>query len=85
MHQLGEMLIQRGLVSADDYASAAATRRDNPGDVLPALLRMGAVSEDDLLDFLNERFRLPVLAPELRPGSSSRDDCRDRRASALVR
>jgi general secretion pathway protein E len=68
MHQLGEILIQRGLVSAEDYASAAATRRDNPGDVLPALLRMGAVSEDDLIEFLSERFRLPVLAPEVRPG-----------------
>ena len=67
MHQLGEILIQRGLVSAEDYASAAATRRDNPGEVLPALLRMGAVSEDDLLDFLSERFRLPLLAPEFRP------------------
>lgn len=67
MHQLGEMLIQRGLVSAEDYASAAATRRDQPGDVLPALLRMGAVSEDDLLDFLSERFHLQLLASELRP------------------
>lgn len=67
MHQLGEILIQRGLVSPDDYASALATRRDNPGEVLPALLRMGAISEDELIDFLSERFQLPVLAPEDRP------------------
>lgn len=67
MHQLGEMLIERGLVSPEDYAAALATRRDAPGEVLPALLRMGAVSEDDLLDFLSARFQLPLLALEARP------------------
>lgn len=67
MHQLGEILIQRGLVSPEDYASALATRRDNPGEVLPALLRMGALSEDDLLEFLSAQFHMPVLTPEARP------------------
>lgn len=67
MHQLGEILIQRGLVSPEDYASALAARRDNPGDVLPALLRMGAVSEDELIDFLSAQFQMQVLAPEARP------------------
>lgn len=67
MHQLGEILIERGLVSAEDYAAALATRRDAPDEVLPALLRMGAVSEDDLLEFLGAQFNLPLLAPEARP------------------
>lgn len=67
MHQLGEILIERGLVSAEDYAAALATRRDTPGEVLPALLRMGAVSEDDLLDLLSAQFHLPLLAADARP------------------
>ncbi len=67
MHQLGEILIERGLVSSEDYASAVAARRDNQGDVLPSLLRMGAVSEDQLLDFLSGHFQIPLLELEARP------------------
>ncbi|MEQ1490085.1 MAG: ATPase, T2SS/T4P/T4SS family [Terricaulis sp.] len=67
MHQLGEMLIKRGLVSADDYASALAARREGVTDVLPSLVRMGAISEDQLIDFLSDQFAMQVLPPEGRP------------------
>lgn len=67
MHQLGEILIERGLVSSEDYAQALAARRDQSGDLLPALLRMGAVSEDQLLEFLSDQLSMPILAPEARP------------------
>ena len=71
MHQLGEILIKHGLVSAEDYTSALASRRDGAGDVLPALVRMGAVSEDQLIDFLSERFDMQVLAAEARPSADA--------------
>lgn len=67
MHQLGELLIERGLVSPEDYAAAIAARRDQVGDLLPSLLRVGAVSEDQLLEFLSDHIGLPILAPEHRP------------------
>lgn len=67
MHQLGEILIERGLVSAEDYAAALAARRDGAADVLPSLVRMGAVSEDQLIDFLSDQFAMEVLPPEARP------------------
>jgi general secretion pathway protein E len=67
MHQLGEILIERGLVSREDYASAMAARRDHEGDPLPSLLRVGAVSEDQVLEFLSDQIGMPILAPEFRP------------------
>lgn len=67
MHQLGEILVERGLVSPEDFASALAAKRETPSDVLPALLRMGAVSEGDLLDLLSETFGLPLLSVDARP------------------
>lgn len=71
MHQLGEILIERGLVSAEDYASALAARRDGVTDVLPSLIRMGAVSEDQLIDFLSDQFAMQVLPAEARPSVES--------------
>ncbi|OQW58961.1 MAG: hypothetical protein A4S17_11575 [Proteobacteria bacterium HN_bin10] len=67
MHQLGEILIERGLVSREDYASAMAARRDHEGDPLPSLLRVGAVSEDQVLEFLSDQIGMPILAAEFRP------------------
>lgn len=67
MQRLGELLIQRGLVTREDYASAAATRRDASADMLPALLRAGAVSEDSVLDALSKEIGLSVLPPDARP------------------
>jgi general secretion pathway protein E len=67
MHQLGELLVTRGLLSAQDYASARAAKRDNPTDVLPSLIRMGALSEAQLIGLLAEELHLSILAPESCP------------------
>ncbi len=61
MRRLGELLIERGLVSERDYAEAEAVRREAGGSVLATLLRMGAVSEDALLGVLSEQVGLPIL------------------------
>ena len=68
MRRLGEVLIERGLVSEHDYAEADAARRDAGVSVTATLLRMGALSEDTLLDVLSDLAGLPVLDPALTPG-----------------
>jgi general secretion pathway protein E len=65
MHQLGEILIARGLVTSD--AAAVAAKHDTTNEMLETLLRSGAISEDPLLDFLSDHFQLPVLAGEAAP------------------
>ena len=61
MRRLGELLIERGLVSDRDYAEAEAAHREAGGSVIAALLRMGAVSEDAVLALLSEQVGLPLL------------------------
>ncbi len=67
MRRLGELLIERGLVSDRDYAEANAVRQRAGGGVIAALLRMGAVSEDEILTVLSEQVGLPVLDPGAAP------------------
>lgn len=62
MHQLGEILVERGLAPAD--AVAIAAKQGEPHELFSTLMRIGAISEDALLDFLSDQFRLPVLPLE---------------------
>lgn len=64
-------MIQSGLVSAEDYASASALTKDQRGDVLPSLVRIGAISEDQVLEFLSAQLAMPILPPEMRPSITS--------------
>lgn len=66
MHQLGEILVERGLAPAD--AVAIAGKQGEPHELFSTLMRIGAISEDALLDFLSDQFRLPVLPLEGGPG-----------------
>ncbi|WP_135210593.1 GspE/PulE family protein [Vitreimonas flagellata] len=62
MHQLGEILVERGLAPAD--AVAIAAKQGEPHELFSTLMRIGVISEDALLDFLSDQFRLPVLPLE---------------------
>lgn len=66
MRRLGDLLIERGLVSEQDYAEAERARQAN-GGVLAALLRLGAISEEALLEALSDLVGLPILAPDAAP------------------
>lgn len=61
MRRLSEVLINCGLISPNDYAEAETLRREGGGSMTSALLRMGAVSEDDLLAVLSEHVGLPLF------------------------
>ncbi len=61
MSRLGQLLKDRGLITDQDYAAAEALRRDKGGAMGPTLVRMGAVSEDALLQVLSEQLGIPLL------------------------
>lgn len=62
--RLGEELIARGMISEADLANALALQRQNGGLLGLSLVRLGAVSEAQLLEVLSEQLDLPILAPE---------------------
>ena len=62
---LGELLIERGLVTAADVQRALDMQGRIGGRVGALLMRVGAVSEDSLLDVLGAQLELPLLGREL--------------------
>ena len=67
MSRLGQLLKERGLITDQDYAAAEALRRDKGGAMGPTLVRMGAVSEDALLQVLSEQLGIPLLSATAAP------------------
>lgn len=69
MRRVGELLVERGLVSQSDLDQAlAATQGEAVG---PALVRLGALSEADLIDALADALALPVLHPSALPSADA--------------
>ena len=62
--RLGEELIARGMIREADLANALALQRQNGGLLGLNLVRLGAVSEAQLLEVLSEQLDLPILLPE---------------------
>jgi general secretion pathway protein E len=58
---LGEMLLARGVVNTEDLEKGEAFRNRIGGRLGPILVRLGAVSEDNLLQVLTEVLRMPLL------------------------
>ena len=61
---LGELLIARGLVRASDIANALTFQAQNGNPLGLNLVRLGALSETQLLDVLSDQLGFQVLAPE---------------------
>lgn len=62
--KLGEALVYRGLIRPADIANALTLQAQNGGLFGLNLVRLGAVSEAQLLDVLSEELGLAILAPE---------------------
>jgi general secretion pathway protein E len=62
--RLGEELIARGMIREADLANALALQGQNGGLLGLNLVRLGAVSEAQLLEVLSDLLDLPVLAVE---------------------
>ncbi|RZA06282.1 MAG: GspE/PulE family protein [Moraxellaceae bacterium] len=57
---MGELLIERGLIQQDDIKKALQLQQSIGGRVGAGLVRMGAISEDALLDALSIQLEIPV-------------------------
>ena len=62
--RLGEVLVERGLVRPADIANALSLQGQNGGLIGLNLVRLGALSEAQLLEVLSEQLGLAVLLPE---------------------
>jgi len=62
--RIGEELVHRGLIREADIANALTLQRQNGGLLGMNLVRLGAVSETQLLEVLSDQLGLAVLAPE---------------------
>ena len=61
--RLGEMLVKRSLITAAQLEAAASHHRRHGGPFAAALVRLGVISEDDLMTCLHREYRLPVVDP----------------------
>ena len=77
---IGDMLISRGRVSAADLAQAERLQAEAGGLLGQALLRIGAVSEEDLLAAQSDLLGLPIMPSD---GVSLAPDDYTRAISAL--
>ena len=72
MATIEDLFLERGLVSARDLEEALLIRRQVGGSLESALIRLGAVSERDLLGLLSEISHIPLIEPDRLP---ARSDC----------
>lgn len=65
--RIGERLVERGLISERDLANGLGLQADVGGLIGLILVRLGALSEAQLLEALSEQLDIPVLLPEETP------------------
>ena len=69
---LAELLVEEGAVSAEDAARALQRQRDEGGTLDTALLELGLLGEEQLLDALARASDLPAAPPEAYAAADSR-------------
>jgi len=68
MRRVGEVLVEKGLISPRDWEAALAAQRQLAQPLGATLVRMGAVSEADWLAVMAEVGRVPILDSVSAPG-----------------
>jgi type IV pilus assembly protein PilB len=61
--RLGEMLVRRSVITAEQLMAAASEQRKNGGQFAVTLVKLGIVSEDDLTTYLHKEYKVPVIDP----------------------
>ncbi|WOR15365.1 ATPase, T2SS/T4P/T4SS family [Hyphomonas sp. FCG-A18] len=59
--RIGDLLVSRGLVEAKDIAQAVSAQAEIGGYIGETLIKIGAISEDDLVDVLAEQMQVEKL------------------------
>ncbi|WP_409019922.1 GspE/PulE family protein [Brevundimonas vesicularis] len=65
--RLGDVLVERGLIRPQDVSNALSLQAQNGALIGLNLVRLGALSETQLLEVLSEQLGLPILLPEHAP------------------
>lgn len=74
VRRLGELLVDQGLVRPADVSNALALQAQNGGLLGLNLVRLGALSETQLLEVLSDQLSLGVLASEDAPAPAQVSD-----------
>ncbi len=61
--RLGELLVRRSLITAEQLAAAGAYQKRHGGQFAATLVKLGFVTDDDLTSYLHKEYRLPVIDP----------------------
>jgi type IV pilus assembly protein PilB len=61
--RLGDLLHKRGDLSAEQLAHALEQQREHSGALATHLVKLGYISEETLLSYLEREYRLPVVDP----------------------
>jgi type IV pilus assembly protein PilB len=61
--RLGDLLQRRGDLTADQLVRAIEHQREHGGALATHLVKLGFISEEDLLNYLQREYRLPVVDP----------------------
>jgi Type II secretion system (T2SS), protein E, N-terminal domain len=59
--RFAELLVRRGVITADQLAAAAAEHRQSDGRFCAVLLRLGLASDEDLAACFSEGYRIPLI------------------------
>ena len=63
MSRLGELLIKRALITQDQLTKATSEQQNQGGILATHLVRLGFITEDQLVSYLQKEYRLPVVDP----------------------
>ena len=63
MSRLGELLLRRALITQDQLVKAVTEQQQQGGILAAHLVRLGFVTEDQLVSHLQREYRLPVIDP----------------------
>ncbi|GAM98296.1 general secretion pathway protein E [alpha proteobacterium U9-1i] len=83
MRRLEDILIERNLVSIADLAEAVRVTTQTGAPVGPTLVRMGAISEDELLAASAQHFNTPILERSALPSAAAVIDAAQRLGAPL--
>ncbi len=71
---IGQILLSRGLITQKDLSQALRLQDETGGLLGQALLRLGALTEDALLDALSSQLDLPILDSATAPKEAERHE-----------
>ena len=62
LDNIGQQLVDEGLISADQLAVAQESQRNLGGDLGHILIKKGFITEEQVLEFLSQRLNIPFLS-----------------------